>query len=119
MSVESLIYATLKNLVSNRVYRDVAPADVTALPRIVFQQVAGEAINFLSGDRPSKKWARMQVSSWHSRRDDCMALARQVEDALRAETTLGTTVMGAPIAVYEPDTQLYGAHQDFTVAYDD
>lgn len=115
MSVESTIYATLKGFVSNRVYRDVAPPDVTQTPRIVFQQVGGDAINFLSGEKPSKKWARMQLSTWGTQRDAVMALARQVEDTLRPISR----VMGAPIAVYEPDTKLYGAHQDFVFAYDD
>lgn len=119
MSVETQIYTALKNLVSNRVYRDIAPPEVTTLPRITFQQVGGDAINFLSGDRPSKKWARVQVNVWGSRRDDVMALARQVEDTLRGTVALGTTVMGAPIAVYENDTRLYGSHQDFSFSYDD
>lgn len=119
MSVETQIYSALKTLVNNRVYRDIAPPEVTALPRITFQQVGGDAINFLSGDRPSKKWARIQCNCWDDRRDDVMALARSVEDALRAETDLGTTVLGAPVAVYEPETRLYGSIQDFSVIYDD
>jgi len=119
MSVETQIYTALKGLVSNRVYRDIAPADVGDLPRITFQQVGGQANNFLSGDKPSKKWARMQLNCWATRRDDVMALARLVEDTLRATTALGTTVLGAPIAVYEQDTKLYGSIQDFSVVYDD
>lgn len=119
MSLETTLYTALKSLVSNRVYRDIAPADVSALPRITFQQVGGDAINFLSGEKPSKKWARVQVNCWDDRRDDVMALARQVEDTLRATISLGTTVLGAPIAVYERETRLYGSIQDFSVAYDD
>jgi uncharacterized protein DUF3168 len=119
MSLETQLYTALKGLVSNRVYRDIAPANVTTLPRITFQQVGGDAINFMSGDKPSKKLARVQVNCWDDRRDDVMALARLVEDTLRATLTLGTTVLGAAIAVYEPDTKLFGSMQDFSVSYDD
>lgn len=118
MSVETLLYSALKSLVSNHVYRDIAPAEVTALPRITFQQVGGEAINFLIGV-PSKKRARIQVNCWDDRRDDVMALARQVEDTMRTATGLQATVLGAASAVYEDETKLFGSIQDFSVAYDD
>lgn len=124
MSLETSIYTALKPLVSPTagvypIFRDIAPAEFTALPRITFFQVGGEAINFLSGDRSSKKRARVQINCWHSRRDDVMALARLVEDKIRSTTTLQPTVLGAAVSVYEPDTRLYGTHQDFAVAYDD
>lgn len=121
MSLETLLYSKLKTLVpGNRVYRDIAPPDVTALPRITFQQVGGPAINFLSGDKPSQKRARVQINCWGSQRDSVMALARQVEDTLRAAIVdLSTDVLGAAVSVYEPDTRLYGTHQDFAFAYDD
>lgn len=114
MSVESSIYAALKDLVGNRVYRDIAPPTVTDLPRITFQQIGGAAVNFVDQTAPSMKNGRFQVNSWHNRRDDAMALARQVEDTLRAYTALQTTVLGAPLAVYEQETKLFGAIQDFS-----
>ena len=48
-----------------------------------------------------------------------MALARQVEDTMRTASALQATVLGAATAIYEDDTKLYGAMQDFSVAYDD
>jgi hypothetical protein len=124
MSIESSIFAALKGLVSNRVYRDVAPDNVTALPRITFQQIGGTAVNFLSGDKPSKKNARFQINCWDDRRDDVMALARLVEDTLRGVPTLATTVIGAAVAVHEPGVgpngvDLYGSMQDFSFWLDD
>lgn len=119
MSLETTIYTALKNLVSNRVYRDIAPQTVDTLPRITFHQVGGDAINFVDSTVPSKKNARIQVNVWHSRRDDAMALARDVEDALRATTSLAPTVLGAAVAIYEEETRLYGAMQDFSFWYDD
>lgn len=115
MSVETQIYTALKSLVSNRVYRDITPKDVTALPRITFQQVGGTSINFVdSATIPSKHNARVQVNVWHNRRDDANALAIQVADALRAYTDLRTTVLGEFVAVHEPDTGLFGTMQDFS-----
>lgn len=115
MTIETAIYAALKSLVNNRVYRDLAPQTVTDLPRITFQQVGGAAVNFLEGAPvPSKKNSRIQINVWAERRDDANALARQVADALRAVPALHTTVLGEFIAVYEPDTFLYGTIQDFS-----
>lgn len=114
MTVEASIYTCLKSLVSNRVYRDLAPQTVTDLPRITFQQVGGASVNFLDPTVPTKKNARVQVNVWHNRRDDAVALAHLVEDTLRAYTTLQTTVLSAPVSVYEDDTKLFGTMQDFS-----
>jgi hypothetical protein len=124
MSLETAVYSTLKGLVENRVFRDIAPDDRPTLPRITFQQVGGRAVNFMSGDKPSKKNARVQINCWGLRRDDVMALARLVEDAMRANTLLATTVLGSAVSTFEPKAapngaDLYGAMQDFSVWYDD
>lgn len=117
MSWETQVYSALKLLVPGKhVYRDRIDDDQNPDQYIVFQQVGGDAINFLSGDRPSKKWARVQVSCWGQRRDTVNAIARTVEDALR---TLPAEVLGAPFSVYEHDTRRFGTHQDFHLAYDD
>lgn len=120
MSVENLVFATLKALVDNRVYRDIAPEKlpdetVTPTPRITFQQAGGEAVNFLDGSAPSKKNARIQVNTWHDSRDQANALGRDVEDAMRSIST----VLSAAVSVHEPETNLFGTIQDFSVWYDD
>lgn len=114
MSVESLIFDTLKGLVTNRVYPDVAPEDVTALPRIVYQQVGGQAINFLENVPAGKKNGRFQVAVWGGTRLQVAALSRQVEDALKSTNALYPTILAAPVAIYEEDTRLYGSRQDFS-----
>jgi len=124
MSVESLLFAALKPLVSNRVYADIAPQTVTALPRITFQQVGGDALNFFEGNVPSKKNCRMQINVWHSERTAAMNLMREVEDTLRPAAGLQATVLGAAVATFEAGngpngTNLYGAMQDFSFWYDD
>ena len=118
MTVEATIYVTLKNLVSNRVYRDIAPPTVTALPRITFQQVGGRAVNFLGPGTPSKKNAVFQINIWAADRDEVAALSRAVEDAMRAAVGVSVTVNAAPVAIYEPETKLFGTRQDFGIWYD-
>lgn len=115
MSIENSIFAALKTLVSNRVYRDIAPQTVTTLPRITFQQVGGRSLNFLDqATVPSKKNGRFQVNVWAADRETAAALSRQVEDALRADATLSTMVLNEPVAVFEEETKLYGTRQDFS-----
>ncbi len=115
MSIESLIVATLTGLVSGRVYPDVTPDGVTALPRITFQQVGGRALNYLEPAPVGKRNARMQINVWGKTRRQVTALARQVSDALKAETALNTYILGEPVANREPDTKLYGSRQDFSM----
>lgn len=120
MSVETIIFTALKDLVNRRVYRDIAPQTITTLPRITFTQVGGEAVNFLDGGKPSKKNARIQINCWGEQRDAVMALARQVEDIMRALTSVNVSVVGAASAIYEPDDpKLYGSMQDFSIWYND
>lgn len=118
MSLESAIVGALTSLVQGRVYPDIAPQGVTALPRITYQQVGGDADNFLEGaPGPNKHHARMQVNVWAATRLAASALAHQVEDALRATTALQVTVLGALVSIYEPETNLYGTRQDFDTFY--
>jgi hypothetical protein len=113
MSVESTIFDTLKTLVVNRVYPDIGPETPT-LPYITYQQVGGVGVNFVDPTVPSKKNSRFQVNVWAATRSAASTLAAQVEDALRTNATLQTSVLGAPVSIYEPDTKLRGTRQDFS-----
>lgn len=117
MSLESDIFDTLKALVSNRCYPDVAPEGV-ARPFIVWQQVGGDATNFVEGTLPSIRNARIQVACWAATRTAAATLARSAEEAMVTSSTLRAYVLGAMTAAYEQDTRLYGARQDFSIAYD-
>lgn len=119
MTVEADIFNALKSLVASadgkfRVYPDVAPTGV-AKPYITFQQVGGTAVNLLDGAAPGKRNGRFQINCWADTRSAAATLSRQVEDALRAVTSLQTTVLGAPVSVYEEDVPLYGTRQDFSL----
>jgi hypothetical protein len=113
MSLEANVFDALKALVGNRVYPDVAPAG-TDTPFIVYQQVGGEAINFLEAGMPGVRNARMQISCWAQSRLAASALARAAEEAIVAGN-LKAFAIGALTAVHEPDTGLYGTHQDFSI----
>ncbi|QCT61233.1 DUF3168 domain-containing protein [Staphylococcus aureus] len=56
MSLESDIFDTLKGLVSNRVYPDVAPANA-AKPYIVYQQISGPSPTYVEKTVPNA-WRR-------------------------------------------------------------
>jgi len=113
VSAETEIFAALKGLAGNRVFPDVAPAN-TARPYITYTSVDGEAINYLEQEAPDKENNRWQVNVWADTRLEASTLARQAANALRLTPALHTRVLGAPTAIYEPDTKLRGTRQDFS-----
>lgn len=114
MTVEASIFSAITGLVSGRVYPDVAPAGV-ARPYIVYQQVGGEAHQYLDSALPTKKNGRFQVAIWGLSRATVSALALAAEDAIVASSAFQATPIGAPVGDYEADTMLYGARIDFSI----
>lgn len=114
MTVESLLFSALGSLVANRVFPDVAPLN-TAKPYLTYQQVGGTAVSFLESGIVGKRNGRFQINAWATTRLDAAALSRAVEDALVTSTPLRAYVLGAPVAIYEPETLLYGTRQDFSI----
>lgn len=118
MTVEADIFLALKDLVPTNVdgrrgvWRDIAPTGVMR-PYITFQQVGGVAVNLLESAVADKKNGRFQINAWADGRDEVASLSRQIEDTLVA--SLRATVIGAPVAVYEEETKLYGTRQDFSI----
>lgn len=116
MIVETLLPSVLSPLVAGRVYPDVAPLSA-ALPRIVFQQVGGNAVNFTEGTAPDRESGRVQITVWAASRIDAALMSKQVEDRLLADATLQTYILGARIGIHEPDTGLRGSRQDFFLTW--
>lgn len=114
MSAENIIFTTLRALVADRVFPDVAP-EGTALPRIVYQQAGGKPVQYTEGPMAGHENARMQVACWAATRDAATALAKQIEDALVAAPGCTVQPIGQRVSVYEEDTGLRGARQDFSV----
>lgn len=113
MSMETILRETLGPLAADRVFPDVGPEKVER-PYITYQQVGGDTVNFLGGDVPSQRNARVQINVWGASRQSVAELARAVEAAVRSTPSLRPTVLSSGIAVYEPDTKLYGSLQDFS-----
>lgn len=115
MSLESDLFDAVKALVGNRVYPDAAPFGA-ARPYITYQQVGGEAANYLESALVGKRNARMQVNCWSDTRLATMALARAAEDAL-VTSSLRAYVLGAPVSEHEDEMSppLFGARQDFSI----
>ena len=114
MSVESDIFNTLRGLVADRVFPDVAPFN-TPRPYITYQQVGGEALSFVENDVPSKKHARFQISVWANTRAEASALVLPLEQEMLTASAFQARPLGVLIAVYNDDTDVRDAHQDFSV----
>lgn len=105
-----MTFTALRGLVADKVYPDLND-DGTAAPYVVYARAGGEAPSFLENATPSKENARLQVTSWHTTRLGAKALCDQVLAALVA---LGWRPIGAPVALFDPETNLRGAAQDFS-----
>lgn len=117
MTVESDLFDRLKALVANRVYPDVAPAGA-GTPYITYQQVGGDVVSFMESALPSKRNGRFQINVWAATRLTAAALMRDVEASLVTSTVLRADPQGGAVATFEPDTQLYGARQFFSIWFD-
>ena len=114
MTIEADIYDTLKGLVGNRAFPDVAPLSTTR-PYITYTQIGGEAVSFMERGLPSKKHGRFQVNVWGDTRASVSAVILQVEAAMDAATAFQAEAVGAPSSDYDPDIPVYGSIQDFSV----
>lgn len=114
MSVESDIFATLRTLVSDRVFPDYAPVG-TARPFITYHQTGGQATQFMERALPSLKNSHFQISTWGDSRAQVASISGQVEAAMVQATAFQCDVLAAPDASVDFEVPLYGAHQDFSI----
>lgn len=116
MSLDARVGPVLRALVaSSRAYPDVPPPDVVP-PYITWQQVGGQAVNFVDTATPvGKRNARVQVEAWTDRRSTASTLMATAEDALKAQVQ--AFALGAAVSLHEPDLKLYGSRQDFSIWY--
>ena len=112
MTPEEHVHSALSHLAGGRIFPDVAEVG-TAKPYITYQRVGGEVMDFLSGDRPSKRNVRMQINVWAERRLEASELAMHVEDALCSVAALQVSVITEPVATYDAEVDLRGTLQDF------
>lgn len=114
MTVEADLFNTLKALVANRVYPDLAPAG-TDSPYIVYQEIGGEEPVFMERAEPSKENGRFQIAVWAVTRADAKAIAKQVTTAMVMSNLFQAKPIGGRTATYDEETELRGTRQDFTV----
>jgi len=114
MTVEADIYNSVKSLVGNRVYPDVAPAGAQ-LPYITYQQVGGDAVSFLERAMPSKKHGEFQINVWCATRLEAASLILQIEAAIALSTAFQAEAKMAPIAGYSEEANVYGYFQHFSI----
>lgn len=113
MSLETELFDLLK-VHCPRVFPDVAPAG-TARPYVTWQGLGGRSLRFLDNTAGDKRNTLMQISVWSTTRTEANALIRAIEDAICASGGLIATPEGEPLSTYEPDTQLYGSIQRFSI----
>lgn len=109
---EAQLKTALESVISNGAYPYVAPAG-TPRPYAVWQQVGGVAVNFLEAAASDKKNARIQIKVYSDTATEAMTLMRQLEGVMVASPLYGY-VIGAAIGLYDEETKLYGAMQDFS-----
>ena len=90
--------------------------DAVVVPYITWQQVGGTPVNFLdTATLPSKANGRFQINTWAATRAEALTLAKQVENAVRATTSLQPAVLSQPVATTDEETGRKGYRQDFSL----
>jgi hypothetical protein len=112
MSIEATLNTTLGALVGGRVYPDTPPDNPT-FPLIVYQQVGGEAVEYLEGTLADQDNARMQIVVWSKTRLEASSLARSARTLMVG--TLNATTLNAPVSLHEAALKLYGSRTDYSV----
>ena len=111
--LEESLYALLAPLAAGGATPDVTP-DSPVFPCITYQQVGGEAYQYVEKKLPDHRHARVQINVHARNRLDASRIARAVERAL-IESPLVAQAYGALISTYEDTLKIYGTRQDFGI----
>ena len=112
MTPHEQLFSVLGCLAGGRVFPGIAEPD-TPTPYITFQVIGGPPINFITGEAPTKRFARIQINVWSDTSIEAFEVATQVEGALRAETALQLEVLSCAGDTYDELTTYRGAMQEF------
>jgi hypothetical protein len=113
MSMEADLF-NLLTAICPRVYPDVAPSGTVA-PYATWQGIGGVSLRYTDGTAADKRNTFMQINVWSKTRLEANTLIRQIEDALCASSALTVEPQGEPLASHEPDGDLYGSIQRFSI----
>lgn len=114
MSIEGEIFNSIKGLVGNRAFPDMAPL-TTAKPYVTYSQIGGEAFSHMANTVPDKQNGRFQFNVWGDSRAQCSALMLQIEAALVTSSLFQARPVGAPLSSYDYDMALYGSQLDMSI----
>lgn len=98
MSLHATITTGLSATAGGRIHANKTPPSPT-FPLIVYQEVGGQAVNYLEATYPGKNHARIQFVVWA----DGPLQAEEVKDDTIKQMIdgLGAYLYGAPVALYE------------------
>lgn len=113
MSLESSLFTVLSG-VCPRTFPDVAPT-TTVRPYVTYQQIGGDAVNFVDRLVPSKRNARVQVNVWADTRASAVSTMQAIEDAIRMSNLFQAEPESAMTSDYDTDMLVYGSAQDFSI----
>lgn len=113
MTIEAGLFSAI-SAVCPRVFPDVAPVS-TVRPYVTYQQIGGDAINFVDRVVPNKRNARIQVNVWADTRLSAVSTMQAIEDAIRMSVLFQGEPESAMTSDYDHDMLVYGSMQDFTI----
>lgn len=105
---------TLLKMDCARVFPDFAPVD-TARPYVTYQHLGGRPLRWLKGDASDKRHSIVQINVWSSTKSEALTLARAIEERLAAATVFEAHPQNEPIGQAEPDFEMYGTMQEFSI----
>jgi len=114
MTPHEQIYAAIGDLANGRVFAGIADEGVST-PYITYQVIGGPPIKFVTGEKPSKSFSRVQINVWAGTSIEAFRVAAAVEDALRAASHLQTDVLTNAGDDYDEVTKDHGAMQEFMI----
>jgi hypothetical protein len=113
MSLDSDLCALLKTICP-RAFPDVAPV-ATVRPYVTYQQIGGRVTNYVDNTVPSSENAEFQINVWSATRKEAKLIALQIEAALISANAFQARPVAAARSDYEPDMEIYGSLQDFSI----
>lgn len=115
MSLETDFVAVLQTQCP-RVFPAEAPVNTTR-PFVTWEHIGGDPLRYMDNTAAAQRLALLQVNSYASTKAETIALAKAIEDALCASSTVTARPNGGMRGDHSSDVEpaLYWALQDFEV----
>ncbi|GAB3416648.1 DUF3168 domain-containing protein [Massilia agilis] len=113
MTLEERLTSLLRGICPN-IYRTVAPFDAPR-PYVTYQRIGGNSLVWMDNTLADKRNALCQINTWAEDPAQSDALIQAIESALLASPDLKAEPQGESQDASEPDMELYGARQDWSI----